>query len=107
MENLMNNVIERNRQEFEEKQRKEREAFERQQQMRIEREQRRQEERRREEEFKEELVKSAMEDYGFTRKQAEMIFVRAWEEGHSCGFNEVRIDFDDLIEWVSEFVNAK
>lgn len=103
----MNNTIERNRQEFEEKQRKEREAFERQQQMRIECEQRRLEERRKEEEFKEKLVTSAMEDYGFSRKQSEMLFSRAWDEGHAFGYHEVQNDFDDLIEWASEFVNAK
>ena len=102
----VNATLERNRQEFEEKQKKEREAFERQQQMFIEREQRRETERIKYENFKNELIKDAIDQYGFTQAQAEMIFSRAWDEGHSCGFNEVRVCFEDLIGFLYDFMKA-
>lgn len=102
----VNATLERNRQEFEEKQKKEREAFDRQQQMFIEREQRREAARIEQENFKNELVNEAIDDYGFTQAQAEMIFSRAWDEGHSWGFNEVRTHFEDLADFVNDFMKA-
>ena len=67
----------------------------------IEREQRRKEER----EFRENLVNEYINnEYGFTKPTAELLVNKAWEDGHSCGYAEVRTQASILADFVEEVI---
>jgi hypothetical protein len=52
--------------------------------------------------FKEELFADA----NLTRKQFEVIYSRAWDEGHSCGLQEVENHFYDLCDFIEQIEAA-
>ncbi|WQJ53349.1 MAG: hypothetical protein [Wendovervirus sonii] len=54
--------------------------------------------------IKQPLIEYIHKSGNFSEKQAEMIFDKAWEEGHAYGIKEVQICIDDIIEWLSDFM---
>lgn len=53
--------------------------------------------------FKKQLIEVAVNEYNFTPKQAEIIFNKAWEDGHAFGYSEVRFEFESLIGFINVF----
>ena len=85
---------------FDEQQKLEREKFIKKQEKDIEREELRKKERREFEKFKKDLIDELMSN-GFSMPNAEIIFTKAWADGHSCGYEEVKsyaYEYADMIE---------
>jgi len=57
--------------------------------------------------FKKQQIQYIQSQGNFTASQSEMIFQRAWEDGHANGYTEVCIHIEDLIDWLNDFNNAK
>ena len=34
--------------------------------------------------------------------KADLLFELAWSRGHSCGLNEVELEYDDLVELITD-----
>lgn len=51
------------------------------------------------------IISVAM-DEGLSRKAAEIVYARAWEQGHSSGYSEVTMCASDLIDFAKEIVAA-
>jgi hypothetical protein len=54
----------------------------------------------------EELKVRMREDYELTQRQFDVLWSKAWEDGHACGLSEVIYHFDELYELASEFMQA-
>ena len=54
-----------------------------------------------------ELRDRVRDDYNLTQAQFDLLWHKAWEDGHSCGLHEVLYHFDDLYDFVKDFVAAK
>ena len=39
--------------------------------------------------------------------KAEIIYNRAYDEGHANGYTEIEIHFNDLVDFVTEILNKK
>jgi hypothetical protein len=51
--------------------------------------------------LKQEFQADLLEEYGVTdHPKAELCFQKAWDEGHSCGYESVKGCFDDLVELI-------
>jgi len=90
---------------FEQKQTRELEEFKAKQARAAAEHHAREERRKKEQEEFELFEKQQMADimdYGFNEKQAEMIFARGWDEGHSSGYDNARICIEELTDWVSD-----
>jgi hypothetical protein len=54
--------------------------------------------------FKQYLFKDLPDE---VRNVAEIIYERAYNEGHANGYTEIEICFDDLVDFVTEILNKK
>lgn len=89
---------------FEEQQRIEKERFLKKQAEDLEREALRRKEQQVFEIFKNNHIGELMNYYGFDRPAAEIIFKKAWEDGHSCGYNEVESYIYDYADMVGQIM---
>lgn len=55
---------------------------------------------------KSELVNDLAKEYGLTYTQAQILFIKAWEDGHSSGIEQVIDIFDELYDLVHRFNQA-
>ena len=85
---------------FDEQQKLEREKFIKKQEKDIERDELLRKERCEFEKFKKDLIDELMSN-GFSMPNAEIIFTKAWTDGHSCGYEEVKsyaYEYADMVE---------
>ena len=59
------------------------------------------------ENFLEDLEIEIAREYHMAREQARIIVNKAWEHGHSSGFNEVRSYATEFGEWVEEILDIQ
>lgn len=52
---------------------------------------------------KEELIADLADEYALSQTETEIIFAKAWDDGHSYGIEEVIGHFDDLYTMISRF----
>lgn len=63
--------------------------------------------RKKEEEFKTDLINALIEEYKLTDNQANHVYVRAWEDGHSDGLEQVVYDAVDYAEFARDILDNK
>lgn len=64
-----------------------------------------QEQRRKEEQqFRENLIKEIANDYGFGHAIANACVEKGWEDGHACGYSEVRIQSQIAADFAEEIL---
>jgi hypothetical protein len=53
-------------------------------------------------EFQDELMK----DYGLCQQEFDVIWEKAWEDGHSAGLSEVYCHFGSLFDFVHKYMKS-
>lgn len=60
-----------------------------------------------EEKFKKDLISAVKAEYGLTDNQALNVYVRAWEEGHADGLNQVVYEAMDYADFARDIIDNK
>lgn len=60
-----------------------------------------------EKQFRKDLINALVEEYKLTENQAENVYIRAWEDGHSDGLSQVVYDAIDYADFARDILDNK